>query len=201
MWTHEDGPVFRPAAIPSLSFHLTAKRVPPMPSVSFANQSVPSVIVVDPRFDAYGALATAAREGRIMLHLRASGRDALKLARRLAVDAWLVAEELDDMSGHDFVELLAGLQAGPNPGKVAMVGAVPNQDEPGRRLSELEARASGADAVLERPISLADLERLVVTPTAQRQAVLAASGIERGFVTLPVGVGAAVIAVAVLMLG
>jgi CheY-like chemotaxis protein len=164
-------------------------------------EAVPSVIVVDPRFDAYGPLAAAAREGRIMLHLRASGSDALKLARRLPVDAWLVAEDLEDMSGHDFVELLAGVDADFAPGKVAMVGAVAEQDEAARKVSADEARGSGADTVLDQPISLADLARLLATPAAERPAALAIAGIKRGFVTLPVGLGAAAIAVAVLMLG
>ncbi len=46
--------------------------------------AVPSVIVVDPRFDAYGPLAAAAREGRINLHLRGSGAEAMRLALQLS---------------------------------------------------------------------------------------------------------------------
>ncbi len=162
---------------------------------------VPSVIVVDPTFSAYAVLAAAAREGRITLHLRSSGAAALKLARRLPVDAWLVAENLDDMAGHDFVELLGGIEAGGAAAKVAMVGAVPEEGSPARRTSEDDARHVGADAVLEQPISLADLARLLTMPVEERSALLSMADIRRGFVTLPVGIGAAVVAMAVLMLG
>ena len=66
----------------------------------------PSVVVVDPRFEAYGELVESARSGRIRLHMRSSGAEGLALASKRNVDAWLVAADLDDMSGLDFVELL-----------------------------------------------------------------------------------------------
>ena len=75
-------------------------------AVSAAALAVPNVVVVDPHFEAYKPLAASARLGKLNLHFRSSGVDALKLARQRRVDAWLVALELDDMSGHDFLELL-----------------------------------------------------------------------------------------------
>lgn len=169
-------------------------------SRSLLEQSIPSVVVVDSRFDAYQPLAARAREGRLTLHFRSGGTDALKLARRLHVDAWLVASELDDMSGHDFVELLraqrpGGLSVG---SKLVMVDpAVPG----GRhwQVAERESMASGADGLLSHPITFEDLERLLGLPVEERSRLLKlASGLSRALVALPVGVGAAAVAMAVL---
>ena len=66
----------------------------------------PNVVVVDPRFDAYQELVESARSGRIRLHMRSSGEEGLALAKKHSVDAWLVAADLDDMAGLDFIELL-----------------------------------------------------------------------------------------------
>lgn len=164
---------------------------------------IPSVVVVDPRFDAYQPLAASAREGRLTLHFRGGGTESLRLARRLHVDAWLIAGELDDMSGHDFVELLrAQLPAGPAGGpKLVMVDpAVPG----GRQWqdAERESAASGADGLLSHPITFEDLERLLGLPVEERSRLLTmASGLSRAFVALPVGVGAAAVAMAVLFTG
>ena len=171
--------------------------------MSLVSSAEPSVVVVDPQFDAYKPLAESARRGRLMLHMRSSGADAIKLARRLRVDAWLIAPDLDDMSGHDLVELLqtqfAG-EAGPRP-KLAMVHIA----ESGARqlaLAGREAAEAGADSLLSHPITFADLERLLGLPVeARSQALPMADLTSRAFVSLPVGVGAAVVAVAVLMLG
>ena len=161
------------------------------------DSAVPNVVVVDPHFEAYKQLADSARLGRINLHIRSSGAEAIKLARRRPVDAWLIAADLDDMSGHDLVELLRGRAA---EAKVAMVEA----EGPGCRhhaVAEHEAAAVGADAVLTHPITLRDLEELLGLPAEERSKVFAASGAARAFVTLPVGVGAAAISIAILLLG
>ena len=76
------------------------------------------IAVIDPRFDDHVELAAEARAGRVELHYRTSGADALRLARGRHFDAWLVAGELDDMTGSDFAELLgervaAGMAATP----------------------------------------------------------------------------------------
>lgn len=165
-------------------------------------QAVPSVVVVDPRFDAYKQLASSARLGRIGLHFRSSGGDAIKLARRLRVDAWLIAPDLDDMSGHDLVHLLKERHDDTEveAGKVAIVapsGIAGRQET----LAEREAMDAGADALIQHPITLRDLERLIGLPVEERSKVFADTGAARAFITLPVGVGAAVVAIAVLMLG
>jgi len=164
------------------------------------------VVVVDPQFDAYKTLAASARLGRIDLHFRSSGNDALKLAQRLDVDAWLIAADLDDMSGHDLVQLLRqplkGESADGNPsqGRVAIV----ETSQPGGRhwvVAESDAAAAGADTVLSHPLSLADLESLLDLSVAERSQKLPADFRGLPYVTLPVGVGAAVFALLVLAMG
>jgi CheY-like chemotaxis protein len=152
---------------------------------------IPSVIVVDPRYDAYAALAAEAREGRLHLHLRSSGSEALRIARRRPVDAWLVAAELDDMSGHDFVDLLNSLDVDWGTGAVALV----DPDD------AVEAGSIEVDAILQQPISLDDLAKLLALPAERRAEVLSLPVVRKGLVTLPVGLGAAAIAMAVLMMG
>ena len=159
--------------------------------------AVPNVVVVDPRFDAYQALSCAARLGRISLHMRSSGAEAIKLARHLHVDVWLIAVDLDDMSGHDLVELLRGRVAD------AKVAAVEGADVGSRRhaVTEHEAAASGADAVLAHPITLRDLEQLLGLTAEERSRIVAARGPSRAFVAIPVGLGAAAVSVALLLFG
>jgi DNA-binding response OmpR family regulator len=116
--------------------------------------TLPGVVVVDPRFDAYTALAASARMGKIDLHMRSSGSGALKLADRIHVDAWLIATELDDMSGEDFVGLL---QARRGDAKIAMI----DEAAAGSRhfaLAEQAGREAGVDMVMSSPITVADLE-------------------------------------------
>ncbi|MBM4022079.1 MAG: hypothetical protein FJ284_07545 [Planctomycetes bacterium] len=146
---------------------------------------MPNVVVVDPAFDAYCDLAASARSGRIGLHFRSSGAQALKLARHLEIDAWLVAADLDDMTGQDFVELLGRFR---RDSKVALIGGP-------------DAGGGYADVVLSEPITVADLEELLGLPAIERSQRLAARGISGSWVTLPVSVGAAVVAIAVLMIG
>jgi NAD-dependent oxidoreductase involved in siderophore biosynthesis len=148
----------------------------------------PNVVVVDPQFDAYRDLAASARAGRIGLHLRASGSEAMRLARRLDVDAWLVAEELDDMAGADFVDLLATIRG---ESKVAMIGSA----------TDPVMAESDVDMVLSDPITFADLEDLLGLPAAERSRKLFGRGITGSWAALPVSVGAAVVAIAVLMVG
>lgn len=153
-------------------------------------KTTPNVVVVDPQFDAYKELAASARSGRIGLHLRSSGAQAMKLARHLEIDAWLVATELDDMSGHDFVELLGSLRGD---SKVAMIGT-------GFSASRAAAEA-GADLLMNQPITVRDLEELLGLPVDERNRRLAARGFVGSWAALPVSVGAAVVALAVLMIG
>jgi len=159
--------------------------------------SIPNVVVVDPRFDAYKPLAASARLGKLNIHFRGSGGDAIKLSRRRRVDAWLIAPELEDMSGYDFLELL---QESLGNSRVAMIETA----GPGSRrwdVATQEAAEAGADATLSAPITFRDLESLLGLSSEERTVVLAANKTaSRAFVTLPVGVGAAVVAIAVLML-
>jgi CheY-like chemotaxis protein len=160
-----------------------------------SDRTVPGVVVVDPRFDAYTSLAASARMGRLDLHFRSSGSAALKLADRLEVDAWLIASELDDMSGEDFVGLL---QARRGDAKVAMVDAAAEGSRH-FQLAEQAAREAGVDMVLSKPITVSDLEELLGLPIEERRLRVAAPG--RSWAAVPVSVGAAMIAIAVLMIG
>lgn len=128
--------------------------------------------------------------------MRSNGGDALRLSRKLHVDAWLVAAELDDMAGHDLVELLKAKSLG---SPVAMV--VDGASGRHRSLDTSAALESGADVALTHPITLDDLERLLKLPTPELIREFLADGVRRPFVTLPVGLGAAAVAIAVLMIG
>jgi CheY-like chemotaxis protein len=149
---------------------------------------VPNVVVVDPHFEAYKPLAASARLGKLNLHFRSSGADAVKLARQVRVDAWLIAADLDDMAGQDLVELIGKLrQSGDRPAaKIALVG---------------DSEPTAADAVLGHPLTFQDLEALLGLPCEERAKVIGPADPRRLFVTLPVGVGAAALAIAVLMMG
>ena len=176
-----------------------------LPRIGLARsvESVPSVVVVDPRFDAYQPLAASARQGRLSLHFRSGGADALRLARRLHVDAWLVASDLDDMSGHDFVELLRGQRPGGLAADTKLVMVDPSvPGGPQWRVAERESLSSGADGLLSHPITFEDLERLLGLPIEERSRFLRmASELSRALVAVPVGVGAAAVAMAVLFAG
>jgi CheY-like chemotaxis protein len=165
--------------------------------------AVPNVVIVDPRLDAYKQLASSARLGQIGLHFRSSGADAIKLARRLKVDAWLISPDLDDMSGHDLVELLKERHEDAGQADSAKVAIVADAGIAGRQrvVAQQEATDAGADSLLSHPITLRDLERLIGLPVEERSKVFAETGAARAFITLPIGVGAAVVAIAVLMLG
>lgn len=158
---------------------------------------IPNVVVVDPHFEAYKPLAASARLGKLNLHFRSSGVDALKLSRQRRVDAWLVALELDDMSGHDFLELLQVHLEGSR-AAIVQAGAAQGRDWD---IAVREAAEVGADAVLSAPITLRDLERLLGQVGSGQAAIEPGFHTSRAFVTLPVGVGAAVVAIAVLMMG
>jgi CheY-like chemotaxis protein len=164
--------------------------------------AVPSVVVVDPRFDAYKSLAASARLGKITLHFRSSGAEALQLARRLRVDAWLIAPELDDISGHDLVPLLQSQLAAKGHGdtKVAVV-AEPAAGGSLRSQAESDAHAAGADSLLSRPITFQDLEDLLGRPAVERAQASLPAHSAQSLLTLPVGVGAAAIAIVLLIMG
>jgi CheY-like chemotaxis protein len=159
------------------------------------SQRIPSVVVVDPRFDEYKSLATSARQGRLHIHFRSSGSEAMKLAKRLDIDAWLIAADLEDMSGRDLVTLLDRQRSGDM--KLVEVGpALPH-----RNARAEAARATAVDGTLTHPISIADLEQLLGLSVEERAKAFDLPAMQRAIVTLPVGVGAAGLAIAILMMG
>lgn len=142
------------------------------------------IAIIDPNFDDHTALASEARSGSVEMHYRVSGAEALRLARGREFDAWIVAAELDDMQGRDFVDLLrervaAGMTAAPatTPPRVLVIGDA-GSDGIGMPLS--------ADAIREAIVG-----RSVAPSTSWWQHVPA----------LPLGMTAAMMAVAMLVVG
>lgn len=165
-------------------------------------EGLPSVVVVDPRFDAYGPLVASAHQGKLQLQFRASGADALRLVRRRQVDAVLIAAELEDMSGTDFVQLLRGESpANSGGGGVKLVMVEPARLG-GRQWTVAECGSAAAfDAVVAQPVAFEDLERILGLAVEERAPLLTLAALSSAFVTLPVGIGAAAIALALLLTG
>jgi DNA-binding response OmpR family regulator len=166
--------------------------------VSPAAGRVPHVVVVDPNFERYGALIASERQGRITLHLRSSGRDALRLLDREDIDAWIVGTDLDDMSGHDFAELL---RVRLSDARIGIVSDAETGDH-GSRIMCDDSRSVGADAALEHPISFRQLDTLLGMSAAERSKVFpaTAAGSDGIFASLQIGLTAAAAAVAVLIM-
>jgi hypothetical protein len=101
------------------------------------------------------------------------------------------------MSGHDLVGLLESRRGMT---KVAMVEtAAPGSRQ--RSVAEQDALESGVDAVISKPITVTDLEELLGLPLEERTRRLSSRGLSGSWAALPVSVGAAVVAIAVLMIG
>ena len=183
---------------------------------------VPNVVVVDPRFDAYKSLAASARLGKLNLHFRSSGADAIKLSRKQPVDAWLIATDLDDMSGHDLVELLrsfnrsfnAGQEVGQADEAQALVSQKDSQpvSQPACKIAVVQPATTPSNGVLELgtelsvltpPITFQDLEALLGMKAGKQQSLLVAPRTDgkktRSFFEVPVAVGAAIISVVVMI--
>ena len=79
--------------------------------------------------------------------------------------------------------------------RVAIVSEVPGK--PGH----WEATEHGADHSMVKPISMADLETFLEMTPAEREMILPGRDLARSILTLPVSMGAAVVALAVVMLG
>ena len=171
---------------------------------------VPNVVVVDPRFDAYKSLAASARLGKLNLHFRSSGADAIKLSRKQPVDAWLIATDLDDMSGHDLVELLRSSNVGKADEAQALVSQKVSQ--PACKIAVVQPATTPSNGVLELgtelsvltpPITFQDLEALLGMKAGKQQSLLVAPRTDgkktRSFFEVPVAVGAAIISVVVMI--
>ena len=160
-----------------------------------------TIVVVDPRFETYKALATAAKLGRCHLYFRWSAAAALDLQAKRQVDAWIVGEELDDMAGHDFVALLRSRQPAAQAGGRTPVVLIAAATGGGPSVAvEHEGLAAGADATLSQPITLRDVEDRIDMRSGRRTEAGRAPALVRAMATLPVGVGAAAIAIATLLL-
>jgi DNA-binding response OmpR family regulator len=74
--------------------------------MSTASLHQTTVVVVDRNPADYDALLGAADEPRMNLHFLVKGNDALRLARKWAVDLWVINATLADMSGFDLAQML-----------------------------------------------------------------------------------------------
>lgn len=142
------------------------------------------IAIIDPNFDDHTVLASEARSGSLEMHYRSSGAEALRLARGREFDAWIVAAELDDMHGSDFAGLLqervaAGLTATPaeRVQRVLIIGG------------------DGRDGIA-MPLSASAVREAVVGST-----VTTASAWWQHVPALPLGMTAAMMAVAMLVVG
>lgn len=154
-----------------------------------------SIVVIDPRFDAYQSLATAAKLGRCSLHFRASGRAALHLLSKRRVEAVIVGEELDDMAGRECVVLLRARHADASPGAeapVVLMAAAAGGEHVAHPVGD-------CDATFSRPITIRDVEDQVRIRCRGR-GVVRIPALLRAMATLPVGVCAAAVSIAALLL-
>ena len=145
------------------------------------------IAVVDPRFDDHVDLATEARAGHVELHFRASGAEALKLARHRHFDAWLVAGELDDMAGRDFAGLLR---------ERIDAGLVETRDVEATRVLLIGEAAPG-DVGIGLPVTVDAIRTAIEGPKPATTAGWWMAKVP----ALPLGVTAAVMAIALLVVG
>lgn len=182
-----------------------------MTNLTSMTTTIPNVVVVDSDFESYKSLAASARLGRINLHFRESGAAALNHLKHQHVDAWLVASQLDDMSGGDFVELLRGTinrsaessgshKSNPASPSVAVV-VEPTEENREHTASLRESLEYRDGSAIVKPITFRDLEGLLGMPTSEREGILGDFLTQRMFVSLPMSVGAAVVAIVILSLG
>jgi CheY-like chemotaxis protein len=152
-------------------------------------------VVVDPEFDAYKSLAASARAGKLTLHFRPSGAAALELARRLRVDCWFVGRQLDDMAGDDLVEILKARQpeGADHRGRIAIVAAESQSSVRARR-------EAGVDAVLAHPVTAQDVGRLLGMVAPEASPGRLSSTVLRASYSFPIGVCAAALAIAAMVM-
>lgn len=142
------------------------------------------IAIIDPNFDDHTALADEARTGAVEMHYRSSGAEALRLARGREFDAWIVAAELDDMHGSDFAGLLQERVA-------AGMTATPAERSP----RVLVIGGEGRDGIA-MPLSASAVREALVGPTGTT-----ASAWWQQVPALPLGVTAAMMAMAMLVVG
>lgn len=161
--------------------------------------TVPSVVVVDPRFDAYKSLASAAQLGLCTVHFRGGGAAALQLLSKYRADAVIVGADLDDMSGEDFVGLLgsqrlAAQQTASRP-VVLMAEAT---DSP--LMAAEHGRLLDGGAVVRHPVLWRDIDSHVRRRTIRGRADARVELVMRAMNTLPVGASIAALAIGSLLL-
>jgi DNA-binding NtrC family response regulator len=161
--------------------------------------TVPSVVVVDPRFDAYTSLASAAQHGLCTVHFRGSGAAALHLLSKHRADAVIVGAELDDMSRQDFVDLLGSQRFATQQAASRPVVLTPEASTDPLMAAEHGQLVEGG-AVVRHPVLWRDVDNHIRRRTARGHAVPRAALVMRALNTLPVGASIAALAISVLLL-
>ncbi|MFM9025870.1 MAG: hypothetical protein ACKON7_11125 [Planctomycetaceae bacterium] len=78
-----------------------------VPQPADVRDRIAQIVIVADSCDRFGDFVRAAQAGEIGLHVCIDGHSAVRLAKRFAADAWIVAAELPDMSGFDLVDMLS----------------------------------------------------------------------------------------------
>jgi CheY-like chemotaxis protein len=151
---------------------------------------VPQIVIVAASCDRFADFVRAAQAGEIGLHFCINGHSAMRLARRFAADAWIVAADLPEMSGCDLVDMLSArvLQGDVDPPRF---GARSSLDRAGESLhaaifivsddyrieDEHRALAAGIAGFIVHPVTLDVIrDSLQHAATPARERVTTASG-------------------------
>lgn len=78
-----------------------------VPQPADVRDRIAQIVIVAASCDRFGDFVRAAQAGEIGLHVCIDGHSAVRLAKRFAADAWIVAVDLPDMSGFDLVDMLS----------------------------------------------------------------------------------------------
>jgi len=161
--------------------------------------TVLSVVIVDPRFDAFRSLASAAQHGLCTVHFRSSGAEALHMLSKYRADAVIVGADLDDMSGQDFVGLLGSQRsAAQESANRPVVLMAESCDVP--LMAADHGQLADGGTVLRHPVLWRDVETRVLARTIRGHAGARAAWVMRAAKTLPVGASIAALAISMLIL-
>jgi CheY-like chemotaxis protein len=114
------------------------------------------ILIVDDNVEAGGSLAALLHAaGHHEVHVAYSGKSALAMAAEYLPTVILMEFDLPDMSSYDVARLLS---QHPQLQEVRLIALTKGGEHTGRE----HARESGFERYLLKPVSIADLERLLV---------------------------------------
>jgi CheY-like chemotaxis protein len=97
---------------------------------------IQTICVVDPQGDDYEGWVSAAESSGLRLHVLASAEEALRLARNVTVDVWVVNTRLPGLSGRELCSMLRSQRRRP------VVNVVADEYSPQAESAAWQARAS-----------------------------------------------------------